>query len=96
MLRTTTILLSACRIHSDWTACRSSLIWHARLPAELVNLVLDHTGEWPINLAEALSFLNEFLRDQERERCVVETGFSHHMLGPAEVLRLATEVQNSP
>jgi hypothetical protein len=66
----------------DWwaAAARKAAELDKRLPAELVQLVMEKTDWWPISRTEAERLRGECRRDHERKRMAIDECVGHHLV----------------
>ncbi|KAJ5160954.1 uncharacterized protein N7482_007958 [Penicillium canariense] len=67
----------------DWWATSAQQAAHLdrRLPAELVQLVMNQTEQWPVSRAKAERLCQELHLDHERVRMVIDECVGHHIVG---------------
>ncbi|RHZ57435.1 hypothetical protein CDV55_101212 [Aspergillus turcosus] len=83
--------------HDWWAeAARTAAGLDARLPAELVHLILDHTESWPMSMADALSLREEFRREQVRAQQAVHHVEGHHIVGNLAAIQDQWRLGESP
>ncbi|RHZ45580.1 DUF4246 domain-containing protein [Aspergillus thermomutatus] len=74
--------------HDWWAeAARKAAGLDARLPAELVLLIIDQTESWPMSMADALDLREEFRQEQARTYQAVHDAAGHHVVGDLDAIR---------
>ncbi|KUM60865.1 hypothetical protein ACN42_g6267 [Penicillium freii] len=65
----------------DWWAAEARHVSNldARLPPELVHLVMEQTNWWPMSTAEARRLREDFRRDHQRAQEAAEKSEGHHL-----------------